>query len=285
MAPKSGAGLAAIRTAAPPRAANRPQCHPAMPFPNVQLSRRPLHFIYICDCSGSMRANGKMQALNQAIRQSLPEMVQVAQQNPEAQILVRVLSVADRAAWHLATPTPVNQVLPQWSDLQAGGLTALGEAMDQLAAVLRTPPMELRALPPVLVLISDGAPTDDFQASLQTLMAEPWAAKAVRLAIAIGHDADLEVLQQFIGPDTGSAPGPDGDRLPGRAAGIPGRRPLQAHDSTTLARYIQWASTAVVGAASQPRSQVGGRPAATNVPLPDLPPTVLDPSDASQVVW
>lgn len=233
-------------------------------FPDVQLSRRPLHFIYVCDCSGSMQASGKMQALNQAIRQSLPEMVQVSQQNPEAQIMVRVLSFSDQARWHLGTPTPVDQVLPQWRDLEAGGLTAMGEAMEQLAAVLRTPPMDQRALPPVLVLISDGAPTDDFLDGLRTLMAEPWAAKAVRLAIAIGHDADLEVLQQFIGTDLGRNP----------------RRPLQANDSNTLARYIQWASTAVVGAASQPRSQPGGM-AHTNVLLPDLPPTILDPKD----VW
>ena len=233
-------------------------------FPDVQLSRRPLHFIYMCDCSGSMRASSKMQALNQAIRQSLPEMVQVSQQNPEAQILVRVLSFADQAVWHLGTPTPVDQVLQQWRDLEAGGLTAMGEAMKQLAAVLRTPPMDQRALPPVLVLISDGAPTDDVLDGLRTLMAEPWAAKAVRLAIAIGHDADLEVLQQFIGTDIGRNT----------------RRPLQANDSNTLARYIQWASTAVVGAASQPRSQPGGM-ATTNVLLPDLPPTILDPKD----VW
>ena len=37
-----------------------------MAFPNVRLSNRPLHFIYLCDCSGSMAAQGKMQALNQA---------------------------------------------------------------------------------------------------------------------------------------------------------------------------------------------------------------------------
>jgi len=261
-------------------------------FPDVRLSRRPLHFIYLCDCSGSMRAGGKMPSLNQAIRQSLPEMVQVSLQNPEAQILVRVLRFADQALWHLGTPTPVDQVLPQWRDLEAGGLTAMGEAFRALAAVLRTPPMEQRALPPVLVLISDGAPTDDVSEGLRTLMAEPWAAKAVRLAIAIGHDADLEVLQQFIGSEPGAGgerrsagQGLDGDRRPGVPAQRPGRRPLQANDSTSLARYIQWASTAVLGAASQPRSQAGGTAPDTNVPLPDLPPTVLDPSDASQVVW
>jgi hypothetical protein len=64
----------------------------------------------------------------------------------------------------------------------------------------------------------------------------------------------------------------------------PGRGPTatacQANDSGTLARYIQWASTAVVGAASQPRSQPGGA-AEGNVPLPDLPPTWIDPIDST----
>lgn len=265
-----------------------------MPFPDVQLSRRPLHFIYLCDCSGSMLASGKLQALNQAIRQSLPAMVEVAQANPEARILVRVVSFASEARWHLATPTPVEEVAALWRDLEAGGMTAMGEALELVAAALRTPPMEQRALPPVLVLISDGAPTDRLEEGLATLMREPWARKAVRLAIAIGHDADLEVLQQFIGsPETsgaaGAAPsvglGPDGDRLPGQRQAPPGRRPLQANDSATLARYIQWASTAVVGAASQPRSQIGPAPTNAAVPLPDLPPTQLDPNDSSVIVW
>ena len=65
-----------------------------MPFPIVRLSNRPLHFIYLCDCSGSMAAQGKMQALNQAIRQSLPGMNRVARDNPEARVLVRAVSFA-----------------------------------------------------------------------------------------------------------------------------------------------------------------------------------------------
>ena len=109
----------------------------------------------------------------------------------------------------------------------------------------------------------------------------------MRLAIAVGHDADLETLQQFIGPDPHRAPagtaaaGPAADRRPGEPAPRTGRRPLQASNATSLAQYIQWASTAVVGAASMPVSQVGASsPADTNVPLPELPPTVI-----GQVVW
>lgn len=245
-----------------------------MPFPDVKLANRPLHFLYLCDCSGSMAASGKMQALNQAIRQSLPGMAAVARDNPEARVLVRAVSFADRAAWHIETPTPVEQL--EWRDLQAGGITAMGAALQLVAAALQTPPMEMRALPPVLVLISDGQPTDDFAGGLEALMRVPWAQKAVRLAIALGHDADLEVLQRFIGSEPA-------------AAGRSPRRPLQAGNATSLAQYIQWASTAVVGAASMPASRVSEtplEPAVGNIPLPDLPPTVLDPTDdVGPVVW
>jgi len=245
-----------------------------MPFPDVKLANRPLHFLYLCDCSGSMAASGKMQALNQAIRQSLPGMAAVARDNPEARVLVRAVSFADRAAWHIETPTPVDQL--EWRDLQAGGITAMGAALELVAAALQTPPMEVRALPPVLVLISDGQPTDDFAGGLEALRRVPWAQKAVRLAIALGHDADLEVLQRFIGSEPATA---------GRSP----RRPLQAGNATSLAQYIQWASTAVVGAASMPASRVSEtplEPTAGNIPLPDLPPTVLDPTDdVGPVVW
>ena len=243
-----------------------------MPFPNVRLSNRPLHFIYLCDCSGSMAAQGKMQALNQAIRQSLPGMEEVAEHNPEARVLVRAVRFADGAAWHLADPTPVQEL--QWRDLEAGGITAMGEALELVAGVVQSPPIEERALPPVLVLISDGQPTDDFDAGLAKLMREPWAQKAGRLAIAMGHDADLEVLQHFIGPEPSG-----GGKSP--------RRPLQASNATTLAQYIQWASTAVVGAASMPASRLNeAADEGGNIPLPDLPPTLLDPvDDVGPLVW
>jgi uncharacterized protein YegL len=253
-----------------------------MPFPNVQLYRRPLHFIYICDCSGSMQARGKIQALNQAIRASLPGMAAVARDNPEARLLVRVLTFADQARWHLAEPTPVEELEHRWSDLQSGGLTAMGQAMELLAAALDPAVMDQRALPPVLVLISDGAPTDDYDAGLAALLRQPWARKAVRLALAIGHDADEDDLQKFIGSvPTGF---PDAAGQLGEEA--PGRRPLQANDASTLARYIRWASTAVVGAASRPLSQLGALTGAeTPLPLPDLPPTLIDPIDTSLIVW
>jgi uncharacterized protein YegL len=239
----AAAAAGAAGSAPPAEAATEPRPR----RPGGELARRPLHFIWIADCSGSMASEGKIQALNTAIREVIPQMRNVASDNPNARVLVRALAFSAGARWHVAQPTPVEEF--RWTDLQAGGVTDMGQALRMVAEELHIPPMTDRALPPVLVLISDGQPTDDFAGGLVALMREPWGIKAVRVAIAIGEDADTEVLQSFIG-DTGLAP-------------------LRANNPETLVRHIQWVSTAVLKAASMPASQ--SREAGmvgANVPVP-----------------
>ncbi len=204
------------------------------PLPGGAIATRPLHFIFICDCSGSMSIEGKIQALNNAIKESIPEMRRVADENAHAQILVRAVKFSDGAQWHIATPTPVDSL--KWEDLKTDGFTEMGKALSLVADQLKMPPMTDRALPPVLVLISDGQPTDDFNTGLKALLDQPWGKRAVRIAIAIGRDADTDVLQKFIGS----------------ASEL---KPLQANNAETLVKYIKWASTAVVKAASAPPSK------------------------------
>lgn len=231
--------------------------------PGGELATRPLHFIWITDCSGSMSVDGKIQSLNQAIRDALPHMRNVADENPNADVMVRVLKFSSGAQWHVSQPTPVADF--KWVDLQASGVTDLGRALSMLAEQLRIPPMTDRALPPVLVLISDGQPTDDFNKGIQELMDEPWGKKSVRIAIAIGADADLQTLQRFIGH--------------------PELQPLKANNSDDLVRYIKWVSTAVLKSASSPASQAAGTvPANTNVPIP-TPPVALAKPIAADDVW
>ena len=75
-------------------------------------------------------------------------------------------------------------------------------------------------------------------------------------------------------------------RAPLHSVGRSPRRPLQASNATSLAQYIQWASTAVVGAASMPASRMAGSGPQANIPLPDLPPTLMDPTDdVGPLVW
>ena len=164
--------------------------------PGEELEHRPLHFIWIADCSGSM-AGTKIQTLNQAIRNVIPEMQRAAHSNSNARVLVRAVKFSKGAQWLISQPTPVDDF--KWTDLDTDSVTDMGAALSLVAEQLKVSNLGDHAFAPVLVLISDGQPTDDFSAGLKKLMKEPWGKKAVRMAIAIGQDADLDVLQKFIG--------------------------------------------------------------------------------------
>jgi hypothetical protein len=83
--------------------------------------------------------------------------------------------------------------------------------------------MESRALPPAIVLVSDGMPTDDYRRGLGLLLDEPWGQRAVRMAVGIGRDVDDQVLRKFIGnPDVS---------------------PVTASNPEQLIRLIRWVST------------------------------------------
>jgi uncharacterized protein YegL len=208
-----------------------------------------------------MSVDGKIQALNNAIREAIPHMQMVAEDNPNANVLVRALAFSSGARWHIPEPTPVKDF--KWFDLTADGVTDMGHALQLLAEQLRVPPMNERSLPPVLVLISDGQPTDDFSSGLRALMQEPWGIKAVRIAIAIGEDADNEILQKFIGHAE--------------------LKPMQANNPEALVKYIRWASTAVLKSASSPASQSAGMQMSLSVPVPQLPSDTDEPSSAADV--
>jgi uncharacterized protein YegL len=206
-----------------------------------------------------MQADGKIQSLNNAIKEALPHMQRAAEENPNAQVFVRAAKFSDGAQWHVAAPTPVADF--RWEDLKAGGMTDMGKALRLVAEQLRIPPMSARALPPILVLVSDGQPTDDYTSAVHELLDLPWGKRAMRIAVAIGDDADQDALRVFVA-------NPE----------IP---VLQAHNAETLVNYIKWASTAVLKAASAPASQRVGQ-GAGNIPVP-LPPTASAPSSAD--VW
>ena len=99
--------------------------------PGGELASRPLHFIWILDCSGSMSVEGKIQQLNVAIHDALPEMRAVAAENPNAKVLIRVLTFSNGARWHVATPTPLEDF--KWTDIEADGVTDLGQGLTMVA--------------------------------------------------------------------------------------------------------------------------------------------------------
>lgn len=193
------------------------------------LARRQLHVILALDCSGSMQGD-RIASLNYALRTTLPELRKVAEENPEIDVRLRVLRFSTEAEWHVAEPVAVADA--RWTDLAAGGETSMGAAFRLIAEALGPEAMTGRQLPPVIVLASDGYPTDDFEEGLAALFAAAHAQAATRLAIAIGGEADMEVLERFIRH--------------------PSLKPLRANNASDLVRHIKWATTAPVKTASSP---------------------------------
>jgi uncharacterized protein YegL len=204
---------------------------PALDVGLEQISRRQLHVVLMLDCSGSMNGE-KIASLNYAIRSSLPELRHVARENPEVSVLLSALCFGTTAYWHIDRPTPIADVA--WSDLKPGGETALGAALEEVASMLRRATDGARLLPPVIVLVSDGYPTDDIETGFRLFFAEKAVLAATRVAIAIGDNVDMSLLERFM-----DAPGTH-------------LKPLHANSAPDLVRHIKWATTVPVKSISSP---------------------------------
>lgn len=225
--------------------------------PGGILASRPLHFFWMVDCSGSMYGD-KIGTVNNTIQTCIPEMKSAAENNPNAQLLVRTLSFSNGATWVTGEPIPIEDYA--WDDLEASGVTDMGKAFELLAAQLSIPPMPERALPPVIVLLSDGQPTDNYQAGLDKLKKLPWFRKAVRIAISIGQDADDEVLTDFTNNR---------------------ELVLQANNAAALAKMIKWASTTASMVSAPSSKPMLALPPAGSIPAGGADDPFADPVSGS----
>lgn len=237
-------------------------------MPGGEMANRPLRFFWVVDCSGSM-AGDKIGTVNKAIQDCIQPMRDAADDEPNAQLYVQTLRFSTGASWLTAEPVRIEDFA--WEDLEADGITDMGKAFEMIAAQLEMPPMPQRALPPVIVLLSDGMPTDDWKRPLEKLLNMPWGKKAVKIAIAIGQNADKKVLEAFTGNS---------------------EKVLAADRPETLVRLIKWAST-IASAVSSPVTQYketqpdAEKDNSVEPPLPLLLPPLPSTDDIIDVdvVW
>ncbi len=169
-------------------------------MPGGGISRRPLHVIILADCSGSMKGE-KIQQLNFAIREMVQDLASWEEEQGRAQVLVRAIKFANEPRWHVPEPVPVRRL--EWSNLAVvpEGLTYMGPAFQMAASVLGHGQLPDRAFNPVLLLVTDGKPTDErqeFEAGLDAIMSQRAGRDALRMAVAIGSDARSDALTRFI---------------------------------------------------------------------------------------
>lgn len=165
----------------------------------VSVPRRTMTLFFIIDTSGSM-AGSKIGAVNDAVVNVLPMLEEISAENPDAEIKIAALEFSTTCNWLYNEPKLASEFV--WQDVQATALTSLGAACKELSSKLsRSGFMQSASgsFAPAIILLSDGAPTDDFDSGLAMLKNNNWFKAAIKVAVAIGDDADKDVLTKFTG--------------------------------------------------------------------------------------
>ena len=166
----------------------------------VEIPRRTMVLFFIVDTSGSMDGD-KIGAVNTAIREVVPEIRDISNENADALIKIAVLEFSSGVKW-LTPNGPVDSNDYNWTNLDAAGTTDFGAACNALNEKLSTKAFMAEAtgsFAPALFLLSDGEPTDNWQQELDKLKQNNWFKAAIKVALAIGDGADKEVLKAFTG--------------------------------------------------------------------------------------
>lgn len=167
-----------------------------------ETTKKLLPIIYVIDSSGSMSADGNMTQVNEAIKESMDILKAKAVETADAEVLVGALKFATGAEWVFDGLLSTDDFY--WNDIEAGGMTYLGDALEKLNAKMSRNEFFANKIgykSPVLIFMSDGYPNDPgdtWRRSLEKIRQNKWFKNSIKIAMAVGNDADKDVLIEVI---------------------------------------------------------------------------------------
>lgn len=168
------------------------------------MVKKELHVFYILDTSGSMEG-APIAALNDAMKDTVNELAKISANSADASFKIAVLEYNTHANWITKGDNGIEDIEDYvWTNLKETGMTYLGEALDKLTASLSRNTMMKSPTGnkvPVIIFMSDGYPNDKHDAwkdSLAKLKENKWYQQAIKIAFALGDDADTGVLAQVV---------------------------------------------------------------------------------------
>ena len=175
---------------------------PVNPFDDAEeIAKKSMVLFFLIDCSGSM-GGSKIGTVNSVMEELIPEIKGIG--GADADIKLAVLKFSGGCEWMYDEPISIDEF--EWKPLDAENVTDLGCALTELAAKLsRNEFMKSPSLSfaPVMILMSDGYPTDNYEKGLDILSKNRWYSNGIKAAVAIGEDADHDILARFTGdPDS-----------------------------------------------------------------------------------
>lgn len=162
------------------------------------VARKSMVMFFLIDTSGSMEGRS-IAAVNDAMREVLPDIQDISNNNADAKIKLAVMSFSSGTNWETTEPQELDSY--RWEDLEAGGVTEMGAAFKELNSKLDRnaflqDPAGVKM--PVIILISDGEPTDDFREGLNVLQQNKWYKRSIKVALGV-DDANMDVMKEFTG--------------------------------------------------------------------------------------
>ena len=172
------------------------------------LVKRAMVVFFIIDISGSMKG-ARIGAVNDAIRNLLPELKKREASNTNAEIKVAIMEFSSGANWRTLTPQPVSSFVYDDITYVSGG-TNFGAAFKALNEKLSRKAFlnaAAGAYTPLIILLTDGKPSDIalYPEELDKLKHNSWYQYATKAGIAIEEGAMSpeckKVLLEFTGND------------------------------------------------------------------------------------
>lgn len=161
------------------------------------IARKNLVMFYLIDTSGSMYGK-KIGMVNDAMRDIIPEIRTIG--GSDSDVKIAMLRFGTDCKWITDKPESVETF--QWKDVEEPiGLTSMGKAFEELnskmskESFLQSPGMSFA---PIIILVSDGEPTDSYEAGLSKLKQNKWFQVSMKIALAIGAEAGgMQVLRDY----------------------------------------------------------------------------------------
>jgi uncharacterized protein YegL len=136
----------------------------------------------------------KIKILNEAVKQMIDSLAD--EEKLETEFQVSIITFGNKAEIFLA---PANTSSVKWVDMTADGNTAMGAAFSKVKKLIEDKDVTpSRAYRPMVVLVSDGEPTDKWEKPLESLIAEGRSSKCFFMAMGIGEKPGIQTLERFI---------------------------------------------------------------------------------------
>lgn len=216
----------------------------AIEWDGTQTRRLPVYLLL--DCSSSMNGT-KIQQVNTGVQTIYQELM--ADPRSADTVYLSLITFADNA--YQMDLVPITQFTPP--QLTASGQTSLGSALSLLnqsldSDLIANTPGHKGDYKPLVFLLTDGQPTDSWQAEADRLRTRTTNRAANVIALAVGQDAEESVLRQI----------------------APVVMKMEHASSENLRQFFLWVSQSIQTASRAAQIQGGG----TNAQLPPAPPGI-----------